>query len=167
MRLSLSLACAGLVSITLGGCAGFNWNKFAGLPIICPSSIDFDPTLMSQGLIRFRPHVENRGADDNKTPFDVYMRVTRFAGGSAVEVLKHTYIPNGMTITGTHAEPGVKAGPEVELITTNTLGPRTIAYDRSALYLVTLDFKSSDAAIDLASDGCRHLEARFRGGQPV
>ena len=167
MRHSLSIAVAGLASLTLSGCEGFNWDRFAGLPIVCPSSIDVDSTLIPQGLIRFRPHVENRGVDDNKAPFDVYMRVTRFSGGTAVEVLKHNYISNGVTIFGTHAMPGVKAGPEVELLTTNTLGPRTTAYDRSALYLVTLDFKSSDPAIDLAGDTCRHLEARFKGGLPA
>ena len=168
MRLSLSLALAGLASTTLSACAGFNWDKFAGLPVVCPSSVFLDPSLLGQGVVRFRPYVQNRGIDDNTAPFTVAMGVTRAIGGGApVSVLTLTYVPNTLTIPGTHAVPGKTAGPEVELTTTTGLGSSTTRYDPQATYAVTLDFKSSDAAIDLASDGCRHLAVRFKGGQPV
>jgi hypothetical protein len=169
MRLSPSIASVAFASSMLAGCTGWNWDKFARLPIVCPSSVFLDPSLLGQGIVRFRPYVQNRGIDDNTDPFTVVMRVTRASGGSApVLVLGLTYIPNTLTIPGTHAVPGKSGGPEVELTSTMGLGSWTTRYDAQAIYSVTLDFKSSNAAIDLASDSCRRLgPVNFKGGQPV
>jgi hypothetical protein len=169
MRPLLSIAAVAFASTTLAGCTGFNWDKFARLPIVCPSSVFIEPSLLRQGLVRFRPYVQNRGIDDNKDPFTVHMLVKRASGGGApAPVLGLNYVPNTLTIPGTNGVPGKTAGPEVELTTTTGLGSSTTPYDPNATYSVTLDFKSTNAAIDLASDGCRHLgPLNFRGGQPV
>ena len=169
MRPSLSIASVALASAMLGACTGWDWDKFARLPIVCPSSVFLEPSLLGQGLVRFRPYVQNHGIDDNTDPFTVVMRVTSASGGSApVQVLGLTYIPNTSTIPGTHLVPGKTAGPEVELTSTMGLGSWTTRYNPQATYAVTLDFKSLNAAVDLASDSCRHLgPMNFKGGQPV
>src|SRR5438067_2519703 len=109
MRPSLSIAFAGFASVMLTACSWEDWAKFwdafGSLPIVCPSSVYLDPSLMGQGLIRFRPYVQNRGVKDNTEPFTVTMKVVRT--GATVPVLNIPWIPNGKTIPGTHAVSGV------------------------------------------------------------
>lgn len=166
MRSPYSILLAGLASTLLGSCAGWNWDPFFRLPVVCPSSVILDRTLMPQGRIQFRPYVQNRGVDDLHEPFNLYMTVTRT--GFSAPVYGNTYIPNGKVIPGTHAVPGKTAGPEIELTSASTLTPFNLAYDPNGTYGVTLRFKSPNPAVDAASEGCRQLgPVNFKGGVPV
>jgi hypothetical protein len=170
MRLSHSIAFAGLASATLSSCSQEDWakfwNSFGSLPVVCPSSVYLDPSLLPQGSIRFRPYVQNKGVDDNTVPFTVTMKVMR--SGATAPVLTIPYIPNGKTIPGTHAVSGVKAGPEVELTSASSVASWNTRYDPQATYSVTLDFKSTNDGLNLASDTCKHLgPVNFKGGNPV
>ena len=158
---SLHTFLVGLAGLSLSACSANQVIAIASLPRVCPSAVRAD---LKAGAITFYPVVENRGVNDATTPFRVYMRVAIGTNGGTRNLV---WAGPTAPMIGTHAAPGVSAGPPVELTTTIlTLASRTFAYDPQQTYTVTLVIWSADDTFNTANQDCQWFgPVSFKGGE--